>query len=215
MITNRFLIFAVFFLALVISACNSDGDTNNYFDGDITDYDVCDNELDIESEADTESEADMDTERFEGEQDEEDSSYNYCLFSDISIEILWCGYYRDTTYYIGSLKPEDIGIKILVEGSSVTVTWKAVVYEDCSQPDAACLVIDDSTVMVHLIQRKCPVNPYTLETDCMCGDDDYVSNVSSTFNLDPGSYTLNIDCDNIMGLITNTCKQVTTTIDIY
>lgn len=100
----------------------------------------------------------------------------------IDIEVLWTGYYEDSRLFLYALDEEDIGPTVTAKGRSLTVTWLAMVYEDCREPDGFCISQIGQEVYFNiedLDERQKP-----------CVDMDYVANVSASTYISSGSYSV-------------------------
>jgi len=110
------------------------------------------------------------------------------VYLPVTIEqVLWVGWYPETAEFLATLASDARGPEVLVEGSTLTVRWKAAVYEDCQQPEAFALTDQGSTLRLRLVNTVC-------DYDCSCSDNDYVATVSASFAHGPGTFSVIVEC---------------------
>jgi len=111
----------------------------------------------------------------------------------IEIEVLWNGHYEDTPAFLDSLPDGYAGAQISNSGTTVSVDWRAVVFQDCFVPEGFIMQADADQVSLALMDTVCPVDP-AWPNYCDCKDTDIVADVSTEFELPPGDYVLSLSC---------------------
>lgn len=109
---------------------------------------------------------------------------------DFTVDVLWAGYWRETSDFIETLPCEQIGNRLQVVGETVLVDWLAVTYNECTIPESAGLIIKGDEIHVGVSGPECPYEGL----DCIYTDNEIVSNVHSEFHLEPGSYQVIVEC---------------------
>ncbi len=105
--------------------------------------------------------------------------------------VLWVGYYPDTKAFMDSLAPENIGPTIASSPGHITVGWKALAYEDCREPKTVAIAARPDLDSVDRRGFSAIFGPPGASTSC--NDNDFVSDVTATFEAPAGSYTFFID----------------------
>jgi len=113
------------------------------------------------------------------------------VYLPVQLDVLWMGYYADTAAYLATLAPEVRGPEVTVDGGTLTVRWKAAVFEDCRTPDAFERTGDGTALTLRLVDVTCDE---TVVNPCLCADSDVVADVTASFELAPGTYQVTVAC---------------------
>lgn len=104
----------------------------------------------------------------------------------IEMEILWSGFYEDTYMFFNSLNREEIGPAAEVENGVMQVEWRAMVYEDCREPDGIRCEQSGQDIFFSIEDL--------VSGEVVCGHSDYVADVSTSRYFSPGKYTIHVEC---------------------